>query len=211
MTFTNFALFLGTALSITAFPVLARILTERKLLNTPLGAVSIACAAVDDITGWCLLAFVVLMARSSKAAIFGWVLAGVAAYLAVVLLVARRLLVRLEAMYEKRGLFTQNMMALVLLLLLASSWVTEKLGIHALFGAFLIGVIMPKHPRFVHALTEKLNDAAVVLLLPIFFAFNGLRTNIGLVSGARMWFFCILIVLVAILGKLGGAPRWLPA
>jgi Kef-type K+ transport system membrane component KefB len=205
VTFTHFALFLGTAMSITAFPVLARILTERKLINTQLGGVSIACAAVDDVTGWCLLAFVVLMARSNNAAMFGWVLAGVAAYLALVLLVGRRFLKRLEAMYEKRGLLTQNMMALVLLLLLASSWATERLGIHALFGAFLIGAIMPKHPPFVHTLTEKLNDAAVVLLLPIFFAFNGLRTSIGLVNGAQMWFFLVLIILVAILGKFGGS------
>jgi Kef-type K+ transport system membrane component KefB len=205
VTFTNFALFLGTAMSITAFPVLARILTERKLLNTQLGAVSIACAAVDDVTGWCLLAFVVLLARSNDPASIWMTLGGVVAYLVILIFVARRFLNRLEAMYEKRGLLTQNMMALVLLILLASSWVTEQLGIHALFGAFLIGAIMPKHPPFVHALTEKLNDAAVVLLLPIFFAFTGLRTSIGLLNGAQNWFFCILIIAVAILGKFGGS------
>jgi len=205
VTFTNFALFLGTAMSITAFPVLARILTERKLLDTQLGAVSIACAAVDDVTGWCLLAFVVLMARFREASSIWVTVVGVAAYLVVVLLVVRRFLSRLEAMFEKRGLLTQNMMALILLLLLASSWFTEQLGIHALFGAFLIGAIMPKHAPFVHALTEKLNDVAVVLLLPIFFAFTGLRTSIGLVSGVQMWFFCALIIFVAILGKFGGS------
>jgi len=205
VTFTNFALFLGTAMSITAFPVLARILTERKLLDTQLGAVSIACAAVDDVTGWCLLAFVVLMARFREASSIWVTVVGVAAYLVVVLLVVRRFLSRLEAKFEKRGLLTQNMMALILLLLLASSWFTEQLGIHALFGAFLIGAIMPKHAPFVHALTEKLNDVAVVLLLPIFFAFTGLRTSIGLVSGVQMWFFCALIIFVAILGKFGGS------
>jgi Kef-type K+ transport system membrane component KefB len=108
-------------------------------------------------------------------------------------------------MYEKRGLMTQNVLALVLILLLASSWVTEQLSIHALFGAFLIGAIMPKHPGFVHALTEKLNDAAVVLMLPIFFAFTGIRTSLGLVSGAQMWFYFALIMVVAILGKFGGS------
>ena len=205
VTFTNFALFLGTAMSITAFPVLARILTERKLLDTQLGAVSIACAAVDDVTGWCLLAFVVLMARFREASSIWVTVVGVAAYLVVVLLVVRRFLSRLEAKFEKRGLLTQNMMALILLLLLASSWFTEQLGIHALFGAFLIGAIMPKHAHFVHALTEKLNDVAVVLLLPIFFAFTGLRTSIGLMSGVQMWFFCALIIFVAILGKFGGS------
>jgi Kef-type K+ transport system membrane component KefB len=204
--FSHFALFLGTALSITAFPVLARILTERKLLNTPLGSISIAIAAFNDVAGWCILAFLVLLVRTGDAGGAIWpTLAGVAVYITAMLLFGRRLLIRLEAMYEKRGMLTQNMMALVLLLLLASSWATEQLGIHALFGAFLIGAIMPKHPPFVHALTEKLNDAAVVLLLPIFFAFTGLRTSIGLMSGAQMWFYCILIIAAAILGKFGGS------
>ena len=203
--FSHFALFIGAAMSITAFPVLARILTERGLLNTRLGSISIACAAVDDVTGWCLLAFLVLLARSAEATTSIWItLFGVLAYIGIMVFGARRLLIRLKSMYEKRGFLTQNMMALVLLLLLASSWVTEELGIHALFGAFLIGAIMPKHPPFVHSLTEKLNDAAVVLLLPIFFAFTGLRTSVGSISGGLMWFFCGLIILTAIAGKFGG-------
>jgi Kef-type K+ transport system membrane component KefB len=205
VTFTNFALFLGTAMSITAFPVLARILTERNLLNTQIGAVSIASAAVNDVTGWCLLAFIVILARSNQASSIWLTLGGVAVYLGILLFGVRRFLFRLKDMYEKRGLLTQNMLALVLLMLLASSFVTEQLGIHALFGAFLIGVIMPKHRPFVHALTEKLNDVAVVLLLPIFFAFTGLRASIGLLSGAQSWFYLLLIVAVAILGKFGGS------
>ena len=205
VTFTHFALFLGTAMSITAFPVLARILTERKLLNTHLGTVAIAVAAVDDVTGWFILALVVLLVRSDNASSMWLMLGGLGLYVLVMLLGVRRFLSRLEAMYEKRGLLTQNLMALVLLLLLASSWVTEELGIHALFGAFLIGAIMPKHPGFVHTLTEKLNDAAVVLLLPIFFAFTGIRTSLGLVNSGEMWFYFALIISVAILGKFGGS------
>jgi Kef-type K+ transport system membrane component KefB len=205
VTFINFALFLGTAMSITAFPVLARILSERKLLNTHLGTVSIAVAAVDDVTGWFILAFVVLLVRSNEAGSIWWMLGGLVLYVLLMLVGVRRFLWRLEAMYEKRGLLTQNIMAIVLLLLLASSWVTERLGIHALFGAFLIGAIMPKHPGFVHTLTEKLNDVAVVLLLPIFFAFTGIRTSLGLVAGAQMWFYFALIFGVAILGKFGGS------
>jgi len=205
VTFTHFALFLGTAMSITAFPVLARILTERKLLNTHLGTVAIAVAAVDDVTGWFILALVVLLVRSDNTSSMWLMLGGLGLYVLVMLLGVRRFLSRLEAMYEKRGLLTQNLMALVLLLLLASSWVTEELGIHALFGAFLIGAIMPKHPGFVHTLTEKLNDAAVVLLLPIFFAFTGIRTSLGLVNSAEMWFYFALIISVAILGKFGGS------
>jgi Kef-type K+ transport system membrane component KefB len=203
--FTNFALFLGAAMSITAFPVLARILTERKLINTHLGTVAIAVAAVDDVTGWCLLAFVVLLVRSQAAGSIWLMLIGIVFYVAVMFFVVRRFLWRLEGMYEKRGFLTQNMMALVLLIVLASSLMTETIGIHALFGAFLIGAIMPKHEPFVHALTQKLNDAAVVLLLPIFFAFTGLRTSIGLLYGGQMWLFSLLIIAVAILGKFGGS------
>ena len=206
VTFIQFALFIGTAMSITAFPVLARILTERKLLRTTLGAVTIACAAVDDVTGWIILAIVVLLIRTSGGFISTLVtIGGVALYILVMWVLVRRLLYRLETKFEQRGALSQDTLAIILLLVLASSLVTERLGIHALFGAFLMGVIMPKHPSFVHALTEKLNDVAVVLLLPIFFAFNGLRTSIGLVSGAANWFYTALIIFVAILGKFGGS------
>ncbi len=206
VTFLQFALFLGAAMSITAFPVLARILTERKLLNTRLGAVTIACAAVDDVTGWIILAVVVLIIRSGDSGLSIWLrLAAIAAYIAVMLFGVRRLLQRLETAFEERRALTHDAMALILVLVLASSLITEHLGIHALFGAFLMGVIMPKHSPFVHALNDKLNDAAVVLLLPLFFAFNGLRTSIGLVSGAASWLYTLLIVLIAILGKFGGS------
>jgi len=206
VTFTGFALFLGAAMSITAFPVLARILTERNLLRTPLGAIAIACAAVDDVTGWCILAGVVLIVRATGAATPFWLtLIGLVIYVLVMFFLIRPSFHKLEGLYEKRGRINQNMLALMLLLVLVSAWVTEWLGIHALFGAFLAGAIMPKKYRFVHALTEKLNDAAVVLLLPIFFAFTGLRTSIGLVSGVEMWFYCGLIILVAIAGKFGGS------
>ncbi len=204
--FMNFALFLGAAMSITAFPVLARILSERKLLNTHLGVITIACAAVDDVTGWTILAGVVFLVRATGSAASIWfMLLGIGAYILVMLFGVRRMLNRLEAAYERRGAITQDMLALILLLVLASSWITETLGIHALFGAFLAGVIMPKQTGFVHALNEKLNDTAVVLMLPLFFAFTGLRTSIGLVNGVHMWFYTGLIILVAITGKFGGS------
>jgi Kef-type K+ transport system membrane component KefB len=204
-TFTHFALFMGTAMSITAFPVLARILKERNLFQTRLGVVAIACAAVDDVTGWCIMAGVLLLMRVSETVIPFWVtLAGFAAYLLVMLFGVRYLLERLETVYEKRGAISQDMLAIILLTVFASAWMTERLGIHALFGAFMVGAVMPKHPKFVHGLVEKLNDVTVVIFLPIFFAFNGLRTSIGLVSGAQMWFYCALIILVAIAGKFGG-------
>jgi Kef-type K+ transport system membrane component KefB len=204
--FTSFALFIGIAMSITAFPVLARILTERNLLRTRIGSLTITCAAVDDVTGWCILAGVVLLVRAAERTMTLWMtMAGVVVYILAMIFIIRPLLSRLERLYEKRGKLTQDVMAFIFLLVLLSGLVTEWLGIHALFGAFLAGAIMPKHHHFGYALTQKLEDAAVVLLLPLFFAFTGLRTSIGLVSGSEMWFYCGLIVLVAIAGKFGGS------
>ncbi len=204
--FVHFALFLGAAMSVTAFPVLARILTERRLLGGEVGAVAVACAAVGDVTAWCLLAAVVVLVRAYDSLAPLWLTVfGSAAYIAAMLLVIRRVLIGLQRMYEKRSAITQDLMALILLLVFGSAWVTEQLGIHALFGAFLIGVIMPKEAGFKRALSGKLEDLTVVLFLPLFFAFTGLRTRIGLVHGGDMWFYCALIIAVAIVGKFGGA------
>lgn len=209
--FTNFALFMGIAMSITAFPVLARILTERRMLRSKVGMMTIACAAVDDVTGWSILAAIVLFTNASTGATPLWLtLAGTVVYLVVMIFGLRPLVQRLEMSFQKRGI-SQDMMTLIFLVLLVSGLVTEWLGIHALFGAFLAGVIMPKQHSFVHALTEKLEYVAVVLLLPLFFAFTGLRTSVGLLNGADMWFYCSLIILVAVIGKFGGstlAARW---
>lgn len=202
---THFALFMGASMSITAFPVLARILAERNLLRTPLGAIAITTAAVDDVTGWMILAAVVMLVRTSATALPLWAtFAGTILYVLIMFYPVRLLLARLGSFSERKGMLTQNILALLLLVVLLSAWTTEQLGIHALFGAFMAGAVMPKNHRFVHALTEKLNDVAVVLLLPIFFAFTGLHVSIRLVSGAEMWFYTILIILVAILGKFGG-------
>jgi len=202
----HFGLFTGLAMSITAFPVLARILTERNLLHTHVGVVAIACAAVDDVTAWCILAGVILLVRATEQVIPFWLtLFGSLAYIAIMLLGVRRLLSRLHILYHRRGGLTQDIFALVLLLALASAWITESLGIHALFGAFLMGVIMPKDNQFIHAITRKLEDVTVTLLLPLFFAFTGLRTSIGLLNGANLWLYCAVIIVVAIVGKLGGS------
>lgn len=206
VTFTQFALFMGAAMSITAFPVLARILNERKLLNTRLGSVAIACAAIDDITGWCILAGVVFLVRASSVVNPLWVtFLGLTCYVVLMLFVVRRLVGAFESAYHKRGAITQDVLAIIFLLILLSALATEWLGIHAFFGAFFIGAVMPKQHDFVRALTEKLEDVAVVLFLPIFFAFVGLRTSIGLVNGLEMWFYCFLIILTATLGKFGGS------
>lgn len=204
--FTGFALFMGAAMSVTAFPVLARILAERNLIRTRVGAVTIACAAVDDVTAWSILAVVVAVVRAGSAEVPLWLtLAGTAVYVGLMLTVVRRVLGWLGSFARNRGRVTQDLLAVVLLFLLASAWTTEWLGIHALFGAFLLGAVMPRDHALVHGLTEKLEDVTVVFFLPLFFAYTGLRTRIGLVDGTEMWLYFGLIMLVAVAGKFGGS------
>ncbi len=202
---TAFALFMGAAMSITAFPVLARILTERHLLRTRVGAVTIACAAVDDVTAWCILAFVVAIARS--AGIAGAVITTglVLVYIAVMFVVARPLLVRLAARVATPEAMSQNVVAVVIMLVFVSSWATEIIGVHALFGAFLFGAMMPKEGGFGRALAEKLEDLVLVAFMPLFFAYSGLRTEIGLLDSASDWAVCGVIIALACIGKFGGS------
>jgi Kef-type K+ transport system membrane component KefB len=204
VSFTSFLLFMGVAMSITAFPVLARILVERRLLKTRVGAVTIACAAVDDVTAWCILAFIVSFAHAEKAGSAIGTTAFALAYIAVMFLVVRPLLARLAERSARTGL-SQNLVAATLLLLLASSWLTELIGVHALFGAFLFGAMLPKEGGFARQLAEKLEDLVVVFMLPLFFAYSGLRTQVGLLNTADSWGMCGLIVLVACVGKFGGS------
>jgi len=206
VSFFNFAIFIGTAMSITAFPVLARILSERKLINTAMGSISLACAAIDDVTGWILLALVVVLARSETMdSHILFTIMGLILYVGLIFLIFRPIFKKLGAIFEKSGKVSHDLLAILFLVLLISSWVTEELGVHALFGAFVIGVAMPKDHKFVYALTEKINDLAVVLFLPIFFALTGLKTSINLIDSPELWFFAILVIVVAILGKFGGA------
>lgn len=212
VSFTSFALFMGSAMSITAFPVLARILTERNMLSSRLGTVAIACAAVDDVTGWCILAYIVVLIRSAHSATSIWVtIGGILVFGLAMIHGVRRLLRGFARAYKKKGALSENLMALMLLLVLASSLMTEYLGIHLLFGAFLMGAIMPKEHQFVRYVLDRFETITVTLLLPLFFAFTGLRTNVGLVKGPEMWMYCGLIILVATAGKLGGSTlaSWL--
>jgi Kef-type K+ transport system membrane component KefB len=204
--FSNFALFMGAAMSITAFPVLARILAERNMLGSRLGTVAIACAAVDDVTGWCILAYIVVLIRSAHSATSIWVtIGGIVAFGLIMIYGVRGLLRGYERIYKAQGALSENLMALMLLLVLVSSLCTELLGIHLLFGAFLMGAIMPKQRDFVRYVLDRFETIPVTLLVPLFFAFTGLRTNIGLVKGPEMWMYCGLIILVATVGKLGGS------
>jgi Kef-type K+ transport system membrane component KefB/nucleotide-binding universal stress UspA family protein len=205
MQFTSVALFMGASMSITAFPVLARILTERNLHKTKVGAVTITCAAVDDVTAWCLLALVIGIARA-KGISSGLYTAGWATlYVLIMFFVVRPFLRRLQQVHERQGRLSQTMVSIILLMVLVSAFITQVIGIHALFGAFLLGAIMPKGNAFVRTLTEKLEDFTVVFLLPIFFAYTGLKTHIGVLDNGEMWFYCGLVILVACAGKFGGS------
>jgi Kef-type K+ transport system membrane component KefB len=200
--FTSFALFVGVALSVTAFPVLARILTDRHLQRTPLGVLALGCAATADVTAWCLLAFVVgvAQARVGRALL---VLGLTAAFLGFMLVVVRPVAARFLARFEEERL-TPGVVALVFAALLLSALATDLIGIHAVFGAFLLGAVIPHDSPVAAAFLRKLEDLVTVLLLPAFFAFTGLRTQVGLVSGAGEWLAVGLIVLAATAGKLGG-------
>jgi Kef-type K+ transport system membrane component KefB len=206
VTFTGFALFMGAAMSITAFPVLARILSERGLVRSRMGTLAIACAAVDDVTGWCILAYIVVLVRVAHATRPAWVtIAGSLAYVVIMLFVVRRLLPAFEREFRKRASLSDNLIAAIVVLVLVSALATEWLGIHLLFGAFLMGAIMPKAPEFTRYLLHKFESVTVVLLLPLFFAYTGLRTRIGVGGGRAIWFYSALVIVVAITGKLGGS------
>jgi Kef-type K+ transport system membrane component KefB len=203
VSFTSFALFMGVAMSITAFPVLARILTDRGMQRTELGVLSLSCAAINDVTGWCLLAFVVGV---SQAKVGGALvsLALTAAYVAFMFLVVGPIATRLVAPYEGRLCLPSRVVTLVFLALVLSALITQSIGIHALFGAFLLGAVIPHDSAVARQFVDKLEGSITVLLLPSFFAFTGMRTQIGLVSGWEQWLLCGSIVLIAIVGKFGG-------
>ena len=204
--FGGFALFMGAAMSITAFPVLARILGERNLLRTRMGTLSIACAAVDDVTGWSILAYIVGVVRASHGDRPAWILiAGVILYVASMLFGIRRVVWRFERSFHRHGRLSENALALMVLLVLASALATELIGVHLLFGAFLVGAIMPKSPDFVDHVVQRFESLTVVVLLPLFFAFSGLRTSLGMVRAPGMPLYALLIIGSAVAGKLGGS------
>ncbi len=205
MRFTAVALFIGAAMSVTAFPVLARILRERQMLRSNVGGTAITCAAIDDVTAWCMLAFVLAIARAQGLASGITTALLVAAYVALMIFLVRPALRRLEVIHEKSTAHANGVFALVLLLVLLSSSITELVGIHALFGAFLLGAIMPKETGFVHAVTRKLEDFIITFLLPIFFAYAGLRTRIGLLDHPWLWGITALVILTACFAKFGGS------
>lgn len=205
-TFTAFSLFMGISMSVTAFPVLARILQERNLTRTELGTTALTCAAVGDVAAWTLLAFVVAIVRASSIAAIALNIALVIAFAALILLGVRPALLRwFRGAWSEGAELGKGILAAVLCLVIGASLATEIIGVHALFGAFLAGVAIPDLRDLRHKLALRIENFSSVLLLPLFFAFAGLRTQIGLLSGWHDWLVCAAIIAVATAGKLGGA------
>ncbi|UUC44306.1 cation:proton antiporter domain-containing protein [Flavobacterium cerinum] len=203
--FLSFALFTGIAMSITAFPVLARIVQERGLHRTKLGAMVITCAAADDITAWCILAAVIAIVKAGSFLSSLYIIALAIIYVILMLKVVRPFLKRIGDLHTSKESITKSVVAIFFLTLLISSYATEVIGIHALFGAFMAGAIMPDNMRFRNVFIEKVEDVSQVMLLPLFFVFTGLRTQIGLLDDPYLWKICGLIVLVAVVGKFVGS------
>jgi Kef-type K+ transport system membrane component KefB len=199
----SFVLFIGIALSITAFPVLARILSDRGMQRTPLGTLALTCAAINDAIAWCLLAFAVSIMQDTPAAALQTA-ALTAFYIALMLTGGRAIAVVAVARLDRSARIGEQSVALVLVAVLLSSVATEFIGIHAIFGAFLIGTIIPHDSKVATEVTERIADIVRVMFLPAFFAFTGLRTEVGLIASGQDWLICALIVIVATAGKFGG-------
>ena len=203
--FLPFALFMGIAMSITAFPVLARIVQERGIHKTKLGAIVITCAAADDITAWCLLAAVIAIVKAGTFVSSLYIILLAALYVIAMLFVVKPFLKKIGDLYGTKDNLNKSVVAIFFLTLIISSFATEAIGIHALFGAFMTGVIMPDITKFRNVFIEKVEDVSVILLLPLFFVYTGLRTEIGLINDIYLWKVTGFIILVAVVGKFLGS------
>jgi Kef-type K+ transport system membrane component KefB len=203
--FISFALFMGIAMSITAFPVLARIIRDRKLTDTKLGNLAISCAASDDVTAWCILAVLIALIRSGSGMNGFFVVAMVLLYVFIMLVPVKKVLNKIQAAYEKGKIAYNGLMAIMYSLMLLSSWCTEVIGIHALFGAFLAGIVIPKKDGLQIKIIDRISDVSMVMLLPLFFVYTGLRTNAGILNSSGLWISFLLILVCAVAGKFGGS------
>lgn len=203
--FTSFALFIAIAMSITAFPVLARIVQERNLQKTKLGTIVITCAAADDITAWCILAAVIAIVKAGSFTSSIYVILMAIGYVFLMIKLVRPFLKRIGDLQAEKSAINKPMVAIFFLTLILSAYATEVIGIHALFGAFMAGAIMPENAKFRSLFIDKVEDVALVLLLPLFFVFTGLRTQIGLLNESHLWITAGGIILVAVVGKFAGS------
>lgn len=205
ISFLAFGLFMGIAMSITAFPVLARILQERGLTKTALGSLALTCAAADDVTAWCILAAVIAIVQAGEVINALFIVFLSVVYVIVMLKLVRPWLARVETQNAISGSLNRSFAVIAFVVLFLSALTTEVIGIHALFGAFLAGAIMPSHASFRKLLASRIEDVSLVILLPLFFAFTGLKTQIGLLNDGITWLVFGSILLVAIAGKFGGS------
>lgn len=205
VTFLSFALFIGISMSITAFPVLARILQERGMMKTRLGTLAITCAAIDDISAWCLLASLIAIVKAGSFVSSIYTIALSVVYVVFMLMIVRPFLKRFGDIFNSKEGISKAIVAVFLITLLGSAYLTEIIGIHALFGAFVAGLIMPPNVKFRSILIEKIEDVAIILLLPIFFVISGLRTEIGLLNNPYLWKITGIVILIAVAGKFAGS------
>ena len=203
--FVPFALFMGVAMSITAFPVLARILTERRMLQRPVGATALASAAVDDVTAWALLALASAAAMSQSALDAVQVIALALIFSAVMVFGVRRLMARLSAAYDEVGVVPTAWFAAITIGILLAAFTASSIEVAAIFGAFVMGMIMPRRADLTRDITERIEPFVVTVLLPLFFVITGLRTEIGLLTTPDLWLTAAALVAVAVLAKWGGA------
>ncbi|MDD2191504.1 MAG: cation:proton antiporter [Bacteroidales bacterium] len=203
--FLSFSLFIGISMSITAFPVLARIVQERGMHKTKLGALALICAAINDITAWCMLAAIIAIVKAGSFVSSIYTIIVAIAYVLFMIKVVRPFLKKIVESAKPETFLNKTLIVIVFLVLLISSFITETIGIHALFGAFLAGAIMPENPNFRRIFIEKIQDVALVLLLPLFFVISGLKTDIGLMANANLWEITGLTILIAITGKFLGS------
>jgi Kef-type K+ transport system membrane component KefB len=203
--FVPFALYMGVAMSITAFPVLARILVERRMLQRPVGALSLACAAIDDVTAWFLIALATAAATAGSGSDVFVTIALAVAFCLLMGLAVRPLLARMSTAYDEAGRVPSSWIAAIFAGVLLSAYATETIGIALIFGAFVMGMVMPRRAELTEDVTGRIEDFVVTLLLPLFFAFTGLRTNVGLLDRPELWAITLLLIAVAVIGKLVGA------
>lgn len=201
VSFTAFALFLGAAMSITAFPVLARIITENNLQRTRLGTLALTCAAVDDVTAWCVLAVAIAVAKEGSFIKAVPTTIAALVYIGLMVTAGRWFFKRVAAYYRRTGRLNQLLLAGIYMAVVISALITEVIGIHLIFGAFLVGAVMPKDADLVREIAQKTEDFVLIFLLPVFFAFSGLRTQIGLLNRPELWGLCAIVLAVAIAGK----------
>jgi Kef-type K+ transport system membrane component KefB len=203
--FVAFALYMGVAMSITAFPVLARILAERRMLGRPLGSLVVACAAIDDVTAWFLIALATAVAASGTFGDVARTIGEAVAFVLVMMLVVRRILARMGTAFDEVGRIPAGWFAAIVIGVLLAAFLTETINIAFIFGGFVMGLAMPRNARLTEEVTRRIDSFVVTLLLPLFFVYTGLKTNVGLLDRPELWLITLALIGIAILGKLFGA------